>query len=183
MKPFFSAMSLPMEKVGSATYKNWSNMSGRVNYNKQYGEINGKCLDLVMTRQRVAMTLLVIDNNLSTDSDGTRTWKDPDRERKYTPAKARTGSGGWSQEGLDKYHALLERETRERREIAQQYKDNTVERPDYFSYPPRPVKKRGEKRKRDVGPPNEEEVFVGVEDTDMNVLGLDETEEVAVEPV
>ena len=67
VKPFFAAMLLPKERLASVQYKFSSNMSGRIDYNRQYGVINGKCLDQVMTHQRVAMMMLVIENNISKD--------------------------------------------------------------------------------------------------------------------
>ena len=170
VKPIFAAMSLPQEKKASMYYKSQSNMSGRVDYNKEYGHLNGKYLGKVMTRQRVAMTLLVVENNLSREKDGTCHWKKKDRERKYTPASARTSSGGWTQAGLDRYHELLQRESKERKELDAKYKDDATARPDYFVYPRKEKVKTSTKKSKGVEEPEDADVAVGVDNEDLIML-------------
>ena len=150
-----------------------SNMSSRVNYNAQYVPLNGKCLDEVMTPQQIAQLLIVAENNVFVNEKGEFEWKREGSTRKYTPPHARTSCGGWTQEGLDRYHAILERERNERRNFAISFKGQQQDRPDYLSY--QKVDKEAGKRKRGdtAEKPNAEDVAVGIDDSELNMLGND----------
>ena len=110
-------------------------MSTRVDYNQEYGALHGHCLHEKMTPEHFAMTLIVVENNISTDDDtNTLKWKCHDQVRKYTPPKARTTSGGWNQDAIDMYVVYLEREKKQRKEIASKYENNRTGWPDYFTF-------------------------------------------------
>ena len=74
-KPLFAAMSIELEKVSSRRFRTCSNMSSRVRYNDQYPPLNGKVLAEVITPQRVAMLMVIAENNMSINSAGKVEWK------------------------------------------------------------------------------------------------------------
>ena len=147
--PLFAAMATPQEISSRKKYKSCSNMSSRVNYNKQYLPLNGKCLDEVMTSSQVAQLLIVAENNITVTEDGRPVWKKEGSARKYTPPQARTNNGGWTQDGLSRYHEFLRREKSDRAKLAVTYRDQKEEHPDYLHYPRRDKQKK-QKRKEDV---------------------------------
>ena len=173
--PLFAAMSLPREIQSRREYQTCSNMSERINYDANYVPMNGKCLHEVATPQQIAQLMIVAENKITLDENDIPQWNIEEKERKYTPASARTKSGGWNQLGLTRYHHLLEREKQERKELNESFKNNPQDRPDYLNYP-RLEGKKGRKRKA-IQLPDAEDVLVGIEEDDLNLLGEDSSSE------
>ena len=123
-----------------------------------------------MTSSQVAQLLIVAENNITVTDDGKPVWKKEGAARKYTPPQARTNSGGWTQDGLDRYHEFLRREKADRAKLSATYKNRKEDRPDYLDYP-RKDKQKQRKRKNDVEEPRAEDVAIGIDDSDMMMLG------------
>eukprot|EP00957_Ditylum_brightwellii_P185202 14103727-Ditylum_brightwellii.AAC.1 len=110
-------------------------MSERVCCNKNYVPMNRQCIVRFATTQQISQLMLVTENKMTYNKDNKPQWKNDGKDRKFTPALARTKSGGWNQEGLNWYHELLEREKLERKELKEKYKDNPHDWPDYMKFP------------------------------------------------
>ena len=126
--------------------------------------------------------LVVAKNNITTDKRGSREWKRENAARKYTPPQARTTSGGWTQEGLDRYHELLDREQKERTQLAIKFEGRKDKRPDYLFYPRKEEATR-KRKKTEVEQPRAEDVAVGIDASEMEMLGgvgLDDIDAVGV---
>eukprot|EP00957_Ditylum_brightwellii_P048012 3645811-Ditylum_brightwellii.AAC.1 len=77
-----------------------------------------------------------------------------------------------NQKGLDWHHELLEREKLERKELKEQYKNNPQDQSSHFNFLKLQKKTKGSRKKYNTNDiPDAQDVFVGINEDDLNLLG------------
>eukprot|EP00957_Ditylum_brightwellii_P135102 10300797-Ditylum_brightwellii.AAC.1 len=67
-------------------------MSERIDCNKNYTTMNGKCIDRFATPQQMAQLMLVAENKITGDKDNKPRQNNDDQTSKFTPSSTRIKS-------------------------------------------------------------------------------------------
>eukprot|EP00957_Ditylum_brightwellii_P177117 13492492-Ditylum_brightwellii.AAC.1 len=67
-------MSTPREIEPRTSYETCNNMSERIDYNKNYMPMNGKCIDRFSMPQQMVQLMLVAENKITCDEDNKPQW-------------------------------------------------------------------------------------------------------------
>ncbi len=176
VRPFFAAFCLPKEEEFVKDKSCASLMSNKIKFREHCHKIHGKMVAECITKEKMAMTMVMLENAIVRDKTDRSKFKiagDTDAgTRRWTATKNGGNRGGWSQAGLDRYHALVEREVKERKMCQKKFKDKK-ERPDYMDYEEElreNTKKKGKKKDANAVPLETVDILIDVPDCEFEAV-------------